>query len=128
MIIAPVSIAWLGDVSSWARSTIVRVWDRLENTPEWQEWRRDHWRVPERYFVMVSFEDRARQRSLVKQKSLTYYVPTTDVRAAEQMHTLVSLAQEIYRALHGAWAVKRGAAQPPHIEEDRLADLARRLP
>lgn len=128
MIIAPVSIAWLGDVSSWARSTITRVWDQLESTPEWQEWRRDHWRVPDDYFVMVSFEDREKQRSLVKQTSLTYYVPTTDVTAAEQMRTLVGFAHEVYCALHGAWARKRGAAPPPHIEQSRLVELSRRLP
>ena len=50
---------------------------------------------------------------MVKQDSLTYYVPETYVQAASETNNLAEFAAEVYRDLYAAWARKRRLPDPP---------------
>jgi hypothetical protein len=75
-------------------STIERTWTHLRATSEWDEWARH---VPDRedLFTSVFFEERDRPRHLVKAHSLTYYVPSSQIHAAEEMRSLESFAADV---------------------------------
>lgn len=119
-----ISVAWLADeTNTQAQTTLPRVWAALRSKPTWQKWLHDN--VPPDLFIVVNFEDRDKRRKLLKNDSLTYYVPFTEVKAAAEARNLPNYAAEIYRDVYTAWAEKHHRPPPPPIDD---TDLSRVVP
>ncbi|MCW2791027.1 MAG: hypothetical protein JWO76_125 [Nocardioides sp.] len=110
-----INVAWMADSNQYAESIRQRTWAALASREDWSHWLSKHIDL-DCMLSFVYFEDRAKERLVLRGDSVSYYVPMNHVRAAHEMHTLPSLMSEIFRSVYVKWAEKRGLPSPPAVD------------
>lgn len=121
-----VSIAWLAEKHQYAAAVLDRVWADISQRPEWAAWLDENFDYREGVNI-VYFEDRSKERLVLRNGDCDYYVPIGAVEAAYQARTLPEFMAEIYGHVWSARADKYGKPSPPPLGDlQELAETVRR--
>lgn len=110
-----INVAWMGEHDSDADSVRERTWNALVSRDDRRWWWSQNTDMDSR-FSYVQFEERSKERPVLRGNTVTYYVPMNHVRAAHEMHTIPILMSEIFRSVCEKWAEKRGLPTPPAVD------------